>query len=63
MLEMICKIPENIGWIMVGAVGMICLMVLSALLWVVVEAIKERIEERNFWKVRHGYNLEEEGEE
>jgi hypothetical protein len=45
MLEMICAIPENIGWIMVGAVGMCCVMTLVALGWLCVEAIKERIED------------------
>jgi hypothetical protein len=45
MLEMICNIPENVGWVLVGAVGMCCVMALVALGWVCVEAIKERIED------------------
>ena len=47
MLEMICAIPENIGWVMVGAVGMLCAVMLVKLGSVIVEAIKERREEMN----------------
>lgn len=43
MLEMICKIPENIGWVMVGAVGMLCVVMLVKLGKIVVEVIKDRI--------------------
>jgi hypothetical protein len=53
MLEMICAIPENIGWVMVGAVGMLCAVMLVKLGKIVVEMIKDRIEENEFWKVRH----------
>lgn len=45
MLEMICKIPENIGWVMVGAVGMLCVVMLVKLGKIVVEMIKARIAE------------------
>ncbi len=45
MLEMICNIPENVGWMLVGALGMCCVMALVSLGWVCVEAIKERIED------------------
>lgn len=45
MLEMIRAIPENIGWVMVGAVGMLCAVMLVKLGGVIVEAIKERREE------------------
>ena len=45
MLEMICAIPENIGWAMVGAMGMLCAVMLVKLGGVIVEAIKERREE------------------
>ena len=55
MLEMICAIPENIGWVMVGAVGMLCAVMLVKLGKVVVEMIKYRIEENKFWKVHHYY--------
>ena len=45
MLEMICAIPESIGWVIVGAVGMFCAVMLVKLGGVIVEAIKERREE------------------
>lgn len=45
MLEMICKIPENIGWVMVGAVGMLGVVMLVKLGKIVVETIKARIAE------------------
>ena len=45
MLEMICAIPENIGWVMVGAAGMLCAVMLVKLGKIVVEMIKNRIEE------------------
>lgn len=45
MLEMICKIPENIGLVVVGAVGMLCVVMLVKLGAVVVDAIKSRLED------------------
>ena len=45
MLEMICNIPENIGWVIVGAVGMLCVVMLVKLGKIVVEAIKYRRED------------------
>jgi hypothetical protein len=45
MLEMICTIPENIGWMMVGIAGTLCAVVLVALGKTIVEAIKARKEE------------------
>jgi hypothetical protein len=42
MLEMICTIPESIGWTMVGAVGMFCVVMLVKIGGVIIEAIKER---------------------
>jgi hypothetical protein len=45
MLEMICKIPENIGWVAVGAVGMLCAVMLVKLGGIIVEAIKSRLED------------------
>ena len=45
MLEMICAIPENIGWVVVGAVGMLCAVMLVKLGKVVVKMIKNHIEE------------------
>jgi hypothetical protein len=59
MLEMLCKIPENIGWVIVGAVGMLCAIMLVKLGKIVAEMIKDRIEENEFWKVRHCDESEE----
>ena len=42
MLEMICTIPENIGWMMVGIAGTLCAVALVALGKTIVEAIKAR---------------------
>jgi hypothetical protein len=38
MLEMLCAIPEEIGWVIVGALGMITLQVFCKLMWEVVVA-------------------------
>ena len=43
MLEMICAIPENIGWVIVGAMGMLCVMMMIKLGKMIVQAIKERM--------------------
>lgn len=43
MLEMICAIPENIGWILVGAVGMLALVTLAGVVKDIATAIKERM--------------------
>lgn len=43
MLEMICAIPENIGWILVGAVGMLALVTLVGAVKDITTAIKERM--------------------
>lgn len=45
MLEMICTIPENIGWMMVGIAGTLCAAMLVKLGKTIVEAIKARREE------------------
>ena len=45
MLEMICKIPEEIGWALVGFVGAFALMMTIKVGKVIVEAIKERMED------------------
>lgn len=47
MLEMICAIPENIGWVLVGVVGCLCVEMLGLLIGNIVQAIQERIEDRN----------------
>jgi hypothetical protein len=33
MLEFLCAIPEEIGWVIVGAVGMITFQLLCVLVW------------------------------
>ena len=45
MLEMICAIPENIGWMMVGIAGTLCAVMLVILGKTIIEAIKARKEE------------------
>lgn len=45
MLEMICAVPENIGWVIVGAVGMLCAMMAVKLAKLIIKAIKENKEE------------------
>ena len=45
MLEMICSIPENIGWVMVGAVGATAVYLAIAVVLVIRDAIKDRLEE------------------
>ena len=44
MLEMICAIPENIGWSLVGAVGILALVTLVGVIKDIATAIKERME-------------------
>ena len=45
MLEMICAIPENIGWVMVGSLGTLCGMMLYRVGKLFVEMWRERHEE------------------
>ncbi len=44
MLEMICSIPENIGWVIVGATGMLCVMMAVKLGKFIAQVIKEHRE-------------------
>lgn len=46
MLEMICAIPEHIGWVLVGAVGCLCVQMFGLLVGTCIQAIQERIEDR-----------------
>lgn len=41
MLEMICAIPENIGWIIVGTVGTLCVMMMVKVVKLFIESRKE----------------------
>jgi hypothetical protein len=51
MLEMLCAIPEEIGWVIVGALGMITLQVFCKLMWeVVIEPIARSI--KGWWENR-----------
>lgn len=45
MLKMICVIPEEIGWAIVGFVGIFTLIMLAKVVKVIVEAVKERMED------------------
>lgn len=41
MLEMICAIPENIGWVIVGTVGTLCAMMVVKIVKLFIESRKE----------------------
>ena len=45
MLELLCKIPENVGWALVGAVGMLCVVMAVKLGKILVEMWKDWNEE------------------
>ena len=45
MLKMICVIPEEIGWAIVGFVGVFTLIMIAKVVKVIAEAIKERMED------------------
>ena len=45
MLELICRIPDHIGWMMVGALGMACWMMGWKVGKMIYIAIKERMED------------------
>ena len=45
MLAMLCEIPENVGWAIVGAVAMLALVMAIKVGKIVVIAIKERMED------------------
>ena len=45
MLKMICAIPENVGWMMVGALGMACVIMGWKVGKLIYIAIKERLED------------------
>ena len=45
MLKMICVIPEEIGWVIVGFLGVFTLMMIAKVVKVFVEAVKERMED------------------
>ena len=43
MMNLICAIPEHIGWIIVGAVGMLALEMCGLLIGTVVDMIRDRL--------------------
>ena len=45
MLKIICSIPEEIGWAIVSFVGVFTLIMIAKVVKVIVEAIKERMED------------------
>ena len=45
MLKMICVIPEEIGWVIVGFIGVFTLIMIAKVVKVIVEAVKERMED------------------
>ena len=45
MLKMICVIPEEIGWVIVSFIGVFTLMMVAKVVKVIVEAVKERMED------------------
>ena len=45
MLKMICVIPEEIGWALVGFIGVFTLIMFAKVVKVIVEAVKERMED------------------
>ena len=42
-MNLICAIPEHIGWIIVGAVGMLALEMCGLLIGTVVDMIRDRL--------------------
>ena len=44
MLKMICVIPEEIGWALVGFIGVFTLIMAVKVVKVIVEVVKERME-------------------
>ena len=45
MLKIICAIPEEIGWALVGFIGVFTLIMFTKVVKVTVEAVKERMED------------------
>lgn len=45
MLKIICAIPEEIGWALVGFIGVFALIMVAKVVKVIAEAVKERMED------------------
>ncbi|MBO5730271.1 MAG: hypothetical protein J6R67_03660 [Treponema sp.] len=48
MLELICRIPNHIGWMMVGALSVACWVMSWKVGKLIYMAIKERMEDDEF---------------
>ena len=42
-MNLICAIPENVGWAIVGAVGMLTLEMFGLLVGTVVDMVRDRL--------------------
>ena len=42
-MNLICAIPENVGWAIVGAVGMLALEMFGLLVGTVVDMVRDRL--------------------
>lgn len=43
MMNLICAIPDHVGWMIVGAVGMLALEMFGLLVGTVVDMVRERM--------------------
>lgn len=43
MMNLICSIPNHIGWMLVGAVGMLTLEMFGLLVGTIVDMVRERM--------------------
>lgn len=43
MMNLICSIPDHIGWVIVGAVGMLALEMFGLLVGTVIDMVRERM--------------------
>lgn len=43
MMNLICSIPDHIGWMLVGAVGMLTLEMFGLLVGTIVDMVRERM--------------------
>lgn len=44
LIEMICNIPENIGWTIVGAISMLALVLVVKVGSLLIQSVREHIE-------------------
>lgn len=54
MMNLICSIPDSIGWVLVGAVGMFTLEMCGLLIGTVIDMVRDRLtnyddEESEVW--------------